>query len=100
MQVTKEKNDKTLVVTVTGQLDTNTAPTLEADIMSDISGVSELRLEVKGLDYISSAGLRVLLITHKTMAAKGGKFIVLHPCDEVMEILDMTGFSSFLEIEE
>ena len=100
MQVTKEKKDNALIVNVAGRLDANTAPSLEAEIVADLSDVTNVRFEIADLIYISSAGLRVLLTLHKAMAAKGGTFVIAHPCDEVMEILDMTGFSSFLVIEE
>lgn len=100
MLVTKEKNNGSLLVTISGHLDTNTAPQLEAEINPELAGVTDLKLEIKDLEYISSAGLRVLLMLHKAVTVMGGQFTVLHPCDEVMEILDMTGFSSFLNIEE
>ena len=100
MQVTKENKNGVLTVTITGHLDTNTAPGLEAEVTSALEGVTELRFDLTGLIYISSAGLRVLLTLHKTMAKAGGTFLILHPCDEVMEILDMTGFASFLNIEK
>ncbi|MBQ7243865.1 MAG: STAS domain-containing protein [Bacilli bacterium] len=100
MQVSITKSDNALNVAVSERLDTNTAPVLEKQILDQIEGITSLTLDMKGLAYISSAGLRVLLLLHKTMAAKGGNFVIKYPCDEVMEILDMTGFSSFLNIEE
>ena len=100
MQVSITKSNNALNVAVSERLDTNTAPVLEKQILDQIEGITSLTLDMKDLVYISSAGLRVLLLLHKTMAAKGGKFVVKYPCDEVMEILDMTGFSSFLNIEE
>lgn len=100
MQIAKEKNANVLNVCVSGRLDTNTAPSFEAEINKELFDVSELNMDVAGLVYISSAGLRVLLTLHKTMAAKGGKFTLLHPSNETMEILEMTGFSTFLNIKK
>lgn len=100
MQISKQKNNDVLVVNVSGRVDANTAPAMEAAITEDLDGISQIHLELGDLEYISSAGLRVLLTVHKLMAAKGGSFIILHPCDEVSEIFEMTGFSSFLVIEK
>ena len=100
MEVSKNKNKDSLVVAVKGRLDTNTAPELEQSIMSDLEDVKLLKLDLAELDYISSAGLRVVLTLHKTMAARSGSFKVSNPKEEVLEVFDMTGFSSFLNIEE
>ena len=100
MEISKSRQNETLLVAVKGRLDTNTAPELEKSALEDLVGVSTLNLNLADLDYISSAGLRVVLTLHKTMSAKGARLIVSHPKDEVMEVFDMTGFSSFLTIEE
>ena len=100
MEISKSRQNETLLVAVKGRLDTNTAPELEKSALEDLVGVSTLNLNLADLDYISSAGLRVVLTLHKTMSATGAKLIVSHPKDEVMEVFDMTGFSSFLTIEE
>lgn len=100
MDISKHKVDDLLKVTVVGRLDTNTAPELEKSILEDLDTVTKLELDFKDLDYISSAGLRVVLMLHKTLAAKKGTLKILHPKDEVMDVFDMTGFSSFLNIEE
>jgi len=100
MKVTITKNEDKLEVFVSERLDTNTAPQLEAELTANLDGVKYLTLDFKDLIYISSAGLRILLVFHKTMVARGGSFLVKHPNDEVLEILDMTGFSNFLNIEE
>lgn len=100
MQVTKEKNNGVLVVNVAGRLDASTAPQFEEDVMGDLADVMELYFDIENLEYISSAGLRILLLSHKTMANKRGKFVVRHPRDAVVEILEMTGFSDFLTIEK
>ena len=100
MKITKEKNDNILLVKLIGRLDTNTAPVLDNDLKDDLEDINKLELDLKELDYISSAGLRTVLVLHKKMTAKKGELSVMHPKDEVMEVFDMTGFSSFLKIED
>lgn len=98
MQLSSNKNEKTLTVAVSGRVDTNTAPELEKHITENTDGVSELILDLKDMTYTSSAGLRVLLKAHKLMNGKGSMKIV-NVQNDVMEILDMTGFSDILNIE-
>ena len=100
MEIVKSKKNESLTLAVKGRLDTNTAPDLEKTATEELDGVKLLTLDLVDLDYISSAGLRVILTLHKTMSSKGAKLVVSHPKDEVMEVFDMTGFSSFLTIEE
>ena len=100
MEIVKTKNDDSLTLAIKGRLDTNTAPELEKVAVDELQGVKNLNLDLVDLDYISSAGLRVILTLHKNMTGKGAKLVVSHPKDEVMEVFDMTGFSSFLTIEE
>ena len=100
MEFTKHKVEGTLTVRVKGRLDTNTAPELEKDLLEEIEGVKKLDLELSELDYISSAGLRVVLMLHKTLTNKKGTLTVIKPKEEVMAVFDMTGFSGFLNIEE
>lgn len=82
-----------------GRLDTSTAPTLEIEMNKVLEDCKELYLDIKNLEYVSSAGLRVLLTIHKNISAKQGKFVISHPNDVVKDIFDMTGFSSILKIE-
>lgn len=100
MEVIKHKVEDTLKVTIKGRLDTNTAPQLEKAVLEELEGITKLELDLSSLAYISSAGLRVILMFHKTLAARKGSLKVLHPVEEVMDVFDMTGFSSFLNIEE
>jgi len=100
MEIIKTKNGMTLEVKLLGRLDTNTAPELDDNIKKDIDNVEKIELDLKELDYISSAGLRTVLVIHKAMSAKKGKLVIKNIKDEVMEVFDMTGFSSFLNIEE
>ena len=96
MKITTEKNGDTLIVRLSGRLDTTTAPELEQFL--DGCGESALTLDFSDLSYISSAGLRVLLKTHKRLI-RGGSMKLVGVCAEIQEIFDMTGFSDILTIE-
>ena len=98
MTINKTKNGKTLTLAVEGRLETTTAPELEAVVKNEIGDVTELILDFANLDYISSAGLRVILTAQKTMK-KQGEMKVIHVNDIVNEIFDITGFSDILTIE-
>ena len=98
MNIVKEANGSALHLKVEGRLDTTTAPQLEAELKSSISGVTELVLDFAGLEYISSAGLRVLLSAQKGMK-KQGKMVVRNVNDTIMEVFEVTGFSDFVTIE-
>lgn len=96
----KIQNGETTTVALTGQLDTLTTVDAEKAISPILaSDVKELVLDCSGLDYISSAGLRLLLIIQKGMASKKGIFRLVNTKKEVREIFDLTGFSSILTIE-
>lgn len=100
MEIKKSKENQTLNIKLLGRLDTNTAPELDENIKGDLDSVTEIIIDLKDLDYISSAGLRTILVIHKAMNAKSGKLVIKNVKDEVMEVFDMTGFSSFLSIED
>lgn len=100
MDIIKNKTGTELLVKVVGRLDTNTAPDLESSVLPDLKSCKKLILELGELDYISSAGLRVVLTFYKSLSSDGKTMVVKHVNDEVMEVFDMTGFSSFLEFEE
>lgn len=97
MTITNKKNDEQLKVSVEGRLDTTTAPQLEKFLNGNADGVKELTVDLEKLEYISSAGLRVLLSAHKKMS-KVGTMKVINVRDEVMEVFDMTGFADILDI--
>ena len=99
MMITVDKNGPALKLTLSGRLDTTTAPELEKVIEAQTDGVTELELDMEKLEYISSAGLRVLLAATKQMDAAGGTLTVSHVCEDVMEVFDMTGFSDILNIK-
>ena len=97
MEIIKTAEDKKLAVEVKGRLDTTTAPELEVALKESLEGVEELTLNFAELEYISSAGLRVLLATQKTMQGKG-EMIVTGVNDIVMEVFEVTGFCDILNI--
>lgn len=99
MTITKTQEGTSLIVAVEGRLDTNTSPELEAELEQSLNGIEALTLDLAELEYISSAGLRVLLASHKRMLQQGGALTVTNPGDIVKEIFDVTGFSEILTIE-
>lgn len=98
LNIIKNLDDKTLTVALEGRLDTTTAPQLEAELKSNIADVTLLIMDFAKLDYISSAGLRVLLSTQKIMN-KQGEMKIIHVSDVINEIFEVTGFSDILNIE-
>ena len=96
MQIEKRLDGGRLSLKVVGRLDTNTSPDLEAEL--ELDGVSEVVFDFAQLEYISSAGLRVLMSTQKAMMACGGKMSVLSPNDTVRGIFDITGMSAIFTI--
>ena len=93
-----KKNTQETIIEIVGRLDTITAPALDKTIHEDIGDTKNLVLDVKGMEYISSAGLRVLLAAQKKMQ-KIGSMKVTGVCQEVMEVFEMTGFADILVIE-
>ena len=98
MTIKKNASDGTLHITLEGRLDTNTAPQLEAELKASLSGVTELDLDFSGLEYISSAGLRVLLAAQKVMNRQG-KMVIRHVNETIQEVFEVTGFIDILTIE-
>jgi anti-anti-sigma factor len=97
MNIEQERTGKsTVVLTLNGRLDTVNAPLLESKIKEQ-EDITELTLDFKGVNYISSMGLRVLLAAKKEMKAEGGRLIIKNMQDSVREILEMTGFLSLME---
>lgn len=98
MTIEKVVNGEELVVCVEGRLDTMTSPEFEKELKPAMEGMSEVILDFKDLEYISSAGLRVLLSAQKVMMRQGS--LVIRNCsDEIMEIFEVTGFTDILTIE-
>ena len=98
MTITSKKNGTALEIALEGRLDTMTAPELEAELNQSLGSADSLTLDFSKLEYISSAGLRVLLSAHKTMNAKGG-MTVTHVNEIVQEVFEVTGFAEILTIE-
>ena len=98
MNINLVKEGDVLTIALEGRLDTNTSPALEEAINKMDSDVRELVLDIKGLEYISSAGLRVILSAQKKMN-KVGSMKVINVCDSIMEIFEITGFVDILVIE-
>ena len=98
MTITKNQNGSKLEIALEGRLDTMTAPELETELKNSLEGVDSLVLDFSKLDYISSAGLRVLLSAHKIMSGKEG-MKVTNVNEIVREVFDVTGFADILTIE-
>ena len=98
MTITKTQNGGDLTVALAGRLDTMTSPQLEKELQQSMPGAQTLTMDFTELEYISSAGLRVLLSAHKAMSAKGG-MKVKNVNEIVREVFDVTGFADILTIE-
>ncbi len=98
MKIIKSMNGTELTIALEGRLDTTTAPELEQALKDSMDGANTLTMDFSKLDYISSAGLRVLLSAHKVMSKKGG-MKVTHVNEMVSEVFDVTGFADILTIE-
>ncbi|MCI2055606.1 MAG: STAS domain-containing protein [Oscillibacter sp.] len=98
MTINKTTNAAELTVALAGRLDTSTAPQLEAELKTSLNGVTSLVMDFTELEYISSAGLRVLLSAQKVMN-KQGKMVIRHANETIMEVFEVTGFTDILTIE-
>jgi anti-sigma B factor antagonist len=97
MTIEIKKMSGETVIELSGRLDTSTAPVLDKTISEEVAENTNLTLDMKGLEYISSAGLRVLLSAQKRMQ-KAGSMKLIHVCEEVMDVFEMTGFADILSI--
>lgn len=98
MTIDKSAQGTELQLRLQGRLDTTTAPELEAALKASLDGITKLTLDMTGLEYLSSAGLRVLLYAQKTMS-KQGEMIVANVSESVLEVFEITGFADILTIE-
>ena len=98
LNIDKNKNGSTLTVALAGRLDTTTAPQLEGELKAAMEGITALTLDMAELEYISSAGLRVLLSAQKTMNRQG-EMTLIHVNETIQEIFEVTGFSDILTIK-
>lgn len=99
MDINKTLEGKVLTIALTDKLDTISAPALEEELGKSLDGIETLIFDFSKLNYLSSAGLRVLLNAQKQMT-KQGKMIIRHPNDVIMSVFEMTGFSTILTIED
>ncbi len=98
LNIQKKQDNSTLTIILSGRLDSSTSSQLETTINESISQIDYLILDMKDLDYISSAGIRVLISTQKKLN-ESQKFVIKNVCEEIQEIFDITGLSSMLNIE-
>ena len=98
MNIVKNLDGDKLTVALEGRLDTTTAPEFEAALKEDLPNVQSVVLDFEKLEYISSAGLRVLLTAQKEMGKKGG-MVIKNVCPEILEVFEITGFADILTVE-
>ena len=98
MTIDKKVNGAELTLVLEGRMDTASSPLLEAELKASLPGVTRLILDFSGLDYLSSAGLRVILTAQKTMNRQGS-MVIRHVNEMIMEVFKITGFSTILTIE-
>ena len=98
MTINHTREGAALTVALEGRLDTTTAPQLEAELKQSLDGVTALALDMEKLDYLSSAGLRVLLAAQKQMN-KQGTMVIRHVNETIMEVFEVTGFIDILTVE-
>ena len=99
MEVKFNKQDSNLTVVISGNIDTVTAPELDAKLQENITGVKDLVLDFAAVDYISSAGLRVILMTNQLMEDVDGNMTVKNVNEDVRDVFEMTGFDFLLNLE-
>lgn len=98
MKIVEKRQEKALQLELEGHLDTNTAPELQT-ALEDLDGIEDLQLDFSKLEYVSSAGLRVLLIAAKQMKAKNCKLVIHNVNTDIMDVFIITGFNDILTIE-
>ena len=99
MKIEFTRDGDKLTAAISGRIDTNSAPEAEEQILNQLDGVKKLVLDFKEVDYISSAGLRILLLLHKQMLAEEG-LTIININETVREVLEITGFLDILNVEE
>lgn len=99
MEIMKSMDGDMTILALSGRLDTTTAAQLQDELIPAFDTAKGVTLNIEDLDYVSSAGLRVLLIAEKTSKSSGVPFRVANVCPEIMEVFEMTGFADILTIE-
>jgi anti-anti-sigma factor len=98
MNITKKTEGTTLFISLEGRLDTTTAPSLEAELKTSLNNITEFAMDFKELEYLSSAGLRVILAAQKVMN-KQGRMVIRNVNSTILEVFEVTGFVDILTIE-
>lgn len=98
MRIEKEVDGEKLILRIIGRLETSTAPQLQDIVEKETHNIVNLQIDMQYLEYVSSAGLRVLLSAHKKMKAKNGTMTLYQVNEEVMEVFEITGFNTILDI--
>jgi len=98
MKIEKTISNNELTVHLIGRLDTTTAVELEDSLKESLDSVNDVIFDFNGLEYVSSAGLRILLTTSK-IVSKRGKMVIKNVCEDIMDVFEMTGFTDILNIE-
>lgn len=98
MEIEKTENGTEVTLALTGRMDTTTAPQLEEKIQESLEGTEKLILDFEKLEYLSSAGLRVLLTAHKSMMKNGSRMEICHVNEVIHEVFEVTGFLDVLNI--
>ncbi len=98
MTAKKEKDNNRLIVRITGSVDANTSVELRNEIIDELDDIADVWFDMKEMDYISSAGLRVLLETYQTIEPNEGKIVLANVREELREIFVLSGFSGFMEM--
>jgi len=99
MTINEKKEGQRIVLQVEGRIDTNTSAALQTEVLRALQKTGTLALDLEKTDYVSSAGLRVFLIAYKTAASKGGSFQLQNVSEIILDVLNKSGFSKFLEIK-
>lgn len=100
MEINGTKNGEALEVTLSGRLDTNTSPELESYLRENLAGIANLAIDLTDVQYVSSAGLRVFLYAHKELAKVGSELVLRHPNEYITDVLEATGFTEILTVEQ
>ena len=100
MNINKTQGDDKTTLTLSGRLDTTTAPQLQEALIPEFDNTKNIELNFTDIDYVSSAGLRILLMGINAAKAKGASMVLCGVSEEIMEIFEMTGFSDILTIRK
>ncbi len=100
MRIETVKEENRIILKVEGRIDTNTSKEFQSELLLAFQKQNEVEADLKDVDYVSSAGLRAMLIAYKTAESKKGSFILRNVQDAVREVLNMSGFSKFIQIED